>query len=520
VTHVAEVKSAPKPAALQGSGGGTVLRRRVRTPWEAAVAWIEANALFVSGLAAICIASLALLPDYLNQDGWLALVAGRFVASHGIPHHDALNVLTHGASWIDQQWLSQLAIYGLDRAGGLALYCLVYVALAVGALGMAIAAGRRFGGTERHVLSVLPVAAFLYFAGALQVRTQGFAYPLFVATLWLLTNAVRGRGNRQVYAVFPLLILWGNMHGSATLGAGIAMIYGATLLLDDVRAAGCPRPWRHIRGRTAAFLIGPPLCLCLTPYGVGIVKYYNATLLNSTFSKVVTEWQPVTSILVLAIPFFALVFAAIWLLGRSGSRTHPFEHLTLLTLAAGAIFALRNDTWFALGALMLLPGVVGTLRQPAKSPDRRRRVNLALASLSLIILVGAALAVAVQPASWFERQYDQKAATAVAAAVARQPSTRIFADLRYSDWLLWKNPRLANHLAYDARLELLTDAQILALAHLSEVRQPHQLDVTAGYQLLVLDPMDQPNTQILLARPGTHVILRRKRVVVATSSGA
>jgi hypothetical protein len=510
------------PTTMPDAARGTseVPRARKWTTLRAIVGWLEANALFVAGVAAIGVVSLAVIPGHLNQDGWLALVAGRFVAAHGIPHYDTLNVLTHGARWVDQQWLAQLAIYGLDRVGGLALYSLVYVALTLAGLAMALTAARALGGTERHALWVLPVASFLYFAGAFQIRTQGFALPLFAATLWLLARAVRAPRSRRVYMVFPLLILWGNLHGSVTLGAGMAVIYGATLLLDDVRAAGWRRPWRRIRGRTLAFLIGSPLCLFVTPYGTEIIKYYDVTLLNSTFSKVVTEWLPVTSIMLLAVPFFALMLATIWLLGRSGGRTRLFDQLTLIVLAVGAIFAIRNVTWFGLGVVMLLPGVVGTVLRPARIPDRRPRLNLALAGMSLLVLAGATISVALKPASWFERAYDQRAVNTVAAVLAQHPSARVFADVRYSDWLLWHDPGLAGHIAYDARFELLTNRQILALANLTGARRPHQGDILAGDGLLVLDPTDQPNTQILLSRPGTSVIQRGKRVVVATTSGS
>jgi hypothetical protein len=322
-----------------------------------------------------------------------------------------------------------------------------------------------------------------------------------------------------VYWVFPLLILWGNLHGSATLGAALATLYGATLLLDDVRAAGWARPWRRIRGRTVAFLIGSPLTLLANPYGLSIISYYHATLLNSTFSKFVTEWRPVTSIMLLAVPFFLLAFLASWLLGRSGRRTPLFEQLTLLVLAFGAISAVRNVTWFGLAALMLLPGTIGTALRPARIPDRHRRLNIMLGGLSLLVLFGAALGIAVKPASWFERKYDRRVATEVAAVVASQPNTRVFSDIRYSDWLLWHDPQLAGHLAYDTRLELLTDLQINELANPTQPPGPHQPTVVAGYGLLVLDPADQPNTRILLDRPGTRVILRGKGVVVATASG-
>lgn len=502
-----------------GGAAPSVTQTMKRPALRAATAWLEAHALFVIAVAALGVISLPLIPDHLNQDGWLALIGGRYVAAHGIPHHDTLNVLTHGATWVDQQWLAQLGTYGLDRIGGLALYSIAYVALTLAGFAMALAAARAHGGTERHVLWLLPVSSALYLAGAFQIRTQGFAFPLFVAVLWLLAQAVRSPSARRVYWVFPLLILWGNLHGSATLGAGIAVIYGATLLLEDVRTAGWRRPWQRIRGRTIAFLIGPLLCLLANPYGTGIVKYYDVTLLNSTFSRFVTEWRPVTSIMFLAVPFFVLAFATMWIFGRSGARTHLFDQLTLVVLAFGAIFAVRNVTWFGLATLMLVPRSIGTVLRPARIPDRHPRINLVIGGFALLILIGATLAIAVKPASWFERKYDRRAATAVAAVVTSQPRIQIFSDIRYSDWLLWHDPGLAGHIAYDTRLELLTNNQIAALANPAQSAGPGQPDVIASFGLLVLDPADQPTTRILLTRPGTHVLLRGKGVVVATASG-
>jgi hypothetical protein len=51
-------------------------------------------------------------------DTWLALVDGRWIAQHGLPHVDQLTVWSHGAHWVDQQWLGQLSFYGLARVGG------------------------------------------------------------------------------------------------------------------------------------------------------------------------------------------------------------------------------------------------------------------------------------------------------------------------------------------------------------------------------------------------------------------
>ncbi len=85
---------------------------------------------------------------------------------------------------------------------------------------------------------------------AVSIRTQGFAYPLFVATLWLLASEVRSPvRRRRVYWVFPMLVLWGNLHGSVTLGAGLAVLYGLVLLIGNLRRSGfvasrTPARWR------------------------------------------------------------------------------------------------------------------------------------------------------------------------------------------------------------------------------------------------------------------------------------
>jgi len=80
-------------------------------------------------MMALAAALLADLAGEFDVDSWLALVAGRDVWHNGLPHHETLTVIAHGAVWIDQQWLSQLASYGLYLLGGLGLLGVCIVAL-------------------------------------------------------------------------------------------------------------------------------------------------------------------------------------------------------------------------------------------------------------------------------------------------------------------------------------------------------------------------------------------------------
>jgi hypothetical protein len=507
--------SADAGMAVGGAPGFTSDARV--TGVRAMVQWIEARALYIAAVAAVAVVSLADVYLHIAQDTWLALVAGRIIASHGIPHHDYLTVMAHGVPWVDQQWLAQLAMYGLYRLGGLALLSVVYSALITFALTLGIVAARRLGATERAVLTILPFGAFFFIVTAVSVRTQGFGYPLFAVILWLLAADVRGHRGRRVYLVFPLLVLWGNLHGAVTMGVGVAVIYGATTIFDGYRARGLRG---LLSGRGLAFIVGSPLTLLATPYGTAVIHYYRVTLANPEFSKLVTEWRPVTSVMVLAIPFLILVGAIVWLLGRSGRRTPLFDQLVLAMLALGGVDAVRNITWFGLAAVILAPAALTQVLGDRPAPERKPRLNLTIAGLAIAVALISAGSTLAKPARWFEQTYSQKAIPVIARVMAAHPGTKIFADVRFADWLVWHDPKLAGHIAYDTSFELLTAKQLESLSNLGETPLPGQFNPVKGYGLLVLDPKNRTTDHLLLRHPGVRVLLRNKRVIVATQPTA
>lgn len=484
--------------------------------------WLRARALFVIAVCAVVVISLLGIPQHLAQDGWLALVVGRLVAAHGIPTHDYFTVMAHGVRWVDQQWLAQLVMYELVRLGGLQLMTVLYVLLTGAAFAGAVAAGRALGGEDLDVLAVTLPGAFFYMATAVSIRTQGFAYPLFVVSLWLLASDLRApvRG-RRVYWVLPLLVLWANLHGSATMGAGLAGLYGLVLLLRDartVRLAGLRN------GRAWLFIVAAPLSLLVTPYGTGMIHYYRVTLGNPEFGRIVTEWKPVTSIPLLAAPLFlvaalgGLVIVSLLLRGRA-ARVHLaplYDVAVLAVLALGAVIAVRNVTWFGLALIVLLPAMITSWRHGRAAPLRRSRTNLIAALAGVLLSVLITVGVLAHRTTWFESTYPSGAVRTLSRLIARDPRAKVLANVRYADWLIWERPALfSGRVAYDTSFELLTRSQLVAIADLA-ANTANARATVAHYPIWILYPGNHSANRKLLRRPGVHVVTRSHRVIIAT----
>jgi hypothetical protein len=451
---------------------------------------LERDALLVVALASFASALTLRLVGQVNQDAWLALAAGREIGSHGVPGHEGWTVWAHGARWIDQQWLGQLVLYWLHALGGLRLVLAAHALLTAGAYALAVALARRRGATPLQVLVLLPPCLWLFIFGSWQLRTQSFSYLLFSAVLWLL--ATRPFSWRLVALLAGLLALWANLHGAVVLGAALVMLRGL-VELGRRRLAGLA-------------LVVLPLVLLVSPYGLELVSYYRSTLLNPLFGAFVNEWQPPT-LGVQTLPFYALlaIAAAVW------RRLDRFELLALAATGVAGLRAERNIVWFAFAALILLPRAL-EIRQAQGSRSRSAlNANLALVALAGL---GAALAgTLAKPTTAFQTAYPAAAADAV---VAAHPA-RVFADVKYADWLMWREPQLRGRVAYDARFELLTRAQLVRIYGFAQPYSDAWQRASAGYDVLVLDAQaDRWPVRALLKQRGVRVLYRDAGLVVAS----
>lgn len=461
---------------------------------------IERNGTLIVLLCGSACFALLRLPTGLATDSWMDLLSGREIVQHGLPVYDTLTVWAHGRRWVDQQWLAQVALYGIDRLGGIRLVMLVHAALATGAL-VAATTYARLRASALSVTWIGALALFGYFAAGFVVRSQSFAYVLFVGLLALLLEDER-RHSRRVYLAFPLLVLWTNLHGSELLGAALVSTYG---VIGLARRVSIER--RHPMG-WLSLVVGPWAASLASPYATSLPSYYRHILIESDFGHYVTEWAPTTLSLVTA-PLFLLVVGGAWLVGRARGQMTPFEVIAFLGTALMAFRAERNMVWFSLVAVVVLPKLLDEIRTPTDEP---RHANRLLAGTALVATVLVTAVVATRSDGWFSRDYPPGPAS-VAATAAGQTG-RVFANEHYPDWLIWTHPELAGRIAFDSRLELLSKDQLASVALFRE-RAGNWRATAAGYQVLVLSGTHDRNDMKSLVDDGeARVIANEDGIVV------
>jgi hypothetical protein len=444
---------------------------------------VQRNVFVIVALAAAGTLQTVLSRGSIIADAWYTLVGGRMVSQEGLPHHDTLTVFAHGRQWVDQQWLGHLAFYELWNIGGWALTILSVVAMYGGAFAIAAVCARLHGASERSVSLIAPLC-FITGLPNTVLRAQIPAYLLFALVVLLLLGDERQQ-SRLVFIVFPLLVLWANVHGSVVFGAALVALRGATLAFSSARKRSRVRNWAP---RAALFLVVPWACVLASPYAWSLPGYYHQILGNSSFKRLVSEWAPST---IRGDPFFfALLLIGLWLVFRYGRTLGPFAQLALILSGIGGVLAVRNIVWFALVAAAVLPSALDALWPPRPS-ERHQRLNLALAAGAAFVLLVAATATAASSRGWVAHDFPAAAGNSVAAAAAADPTLRVFASERYADWLLFDHPALSGRIAYDVRFELLTAGELQAIYDFDYQQGPQWRRAAGGYRLLVLDPSGQ-----------------------------
>ncbi len=308
-----------------------------------AVRWALVPALFAA-------VGYALLP-LQSWDYWWHLTMGRIVEATGEVPSEALFLYTMQAdapSYV-QPWLAQWMLYvvheGLGLQANLALRGLVVAGVFGATTGWAIRRAR-----DPVASGLLGVAGLLVAFPFLDVRTNLFVLPLFVATIACVRGVHVGRFSRHVlWALIPVAVLWANLHGSFFLPAVVCGLYAAAGLWERWRAGEGDSPDRPV-GALALAALAALLAPLVNPRGPELYGYVYTLATDPMVQRAVTEWQMTTPFFPsFAGPvFYLLVVAAGLLLWERRDEVDPSDLALVAAFGLLAVGQARGLIWFGL----------------------------------------------------------------------------------------------------------------------------------------------------------------------------
>jgi len=439
----------------------------------------------------------ATAPYMLQPDSWLTFIGGKQIWVHGIPHHDSLALLSRGQPWIDQQWLAQLAIYGLVAAVGNGVAVALNAALVVFAFAYACRVARRSASARSVVLFAFLAVPFSFSS----LRAQTVAYVMFVPLFAFLCAESR-RPTRRVWLALPLLVLWANVHGSVVIAAALVALLGLVQFFQGLRRRG------------VLLAAGAAASVLATPYGFSLLGYYHSTMGNPLFKKYISEWAPPTFPSTASVPLLLIAGVGLVMIARRPRHFTRFELAALLLLFLGGLAAVRSAVWFSYAGLTLLPGLLD--RSWAPRPllrPARALVGLTGAASLVLCMCAAGYGIASGP-KVTRSLYPPAAIQAARTALAARPNARLLADDRTADWLLWELPELKGRIAFTGRWEVLTRPEFQAARDFIKQAEPDPQRFERGYTFFAVDPFWNKKLGRAYAASGFHVVYRSRRVAV------
>jgi hypothetical protein len=455
---------------------------------------IQPTLIWSLGSALAVLAVNLLFDRYLFWDSYLDLAAGRYISGHGIPHHEVFTVAARGQTWIDQQWLAHLVYYGSWRLAGYPLVAIVSSAAVAIAFGLLTALQIARGA---HPQRAVPwtLAAYVVCMGNTVIRAQVLAFPLFVALVWgLLDDSDQPRFRVRVWLVIPLLVLWSNLHGSALLAALIVTAYA-------LYRAFTLRSQRDAWLGYGAVATLAALTVFANPYGLSVLGYYRSLIGNTVVRQYITEWGPPSFGNIFSIGFIAMLLATClvqgYALGKGRRPSAPAAALLVLT-ALLASQGIRYQAWFGIvAAAVNSEALAAAGRAPHELATRVKRGLFGLVATCAIAATGVVL---FTSNATFEQLQPTGAMAAAAVYANDHPAVRVLADDTTSSALLWKYPALQGRVAFDARLEQFSQADLRRWFQFITVSGRNWMDAAHGYDVAIVSRRDHPQLARALER--------------------
>ena len=398
--------------------------------------------LFASLLAAVFGRARGLETLLMDGDtGWHIRTGEWILRSGTVPHRDLFSYSRPNAPWIAWEWLADVvfaklnAWWGLTGVSGasavllcLASAILLSTLLARG-VGLWLAAGATFAAASPSTIHYL-------------ARPHVFSIVLFTVGLGLLDRD-RRRRTRWLWGLFPVTVVWCNLHGGFVLWVAVLWLLALASALERNRAAASR--YARLAGLCSAATL-------LNPSGWNLYRHIVEYLASPWIMRAVQEFQPPQIRAENMLVFAALLVASVALASRTAARGRWFEPLLVWALGLAALRSARHIPFFAVSAALVIAGEcarwwrAASIRSNARSAvrilwemGRQFGQRRGLTAWSPLLAAGV-LVFAIPPVSDFPAERFPVRAVAVMDAVLAPAGSqpRILTSDQWGDYLIYR----------------------------------------------------------------------------------
>jgi hypothetical protein len=230
---------------------------------------------------------------FVDPDLWWHVKVGQdILATHRFPTVDPYSFTVVGQPWIAYEWLGDVLLGAVARAGGvLGLDILLFALASLVMLALYGYATMKSGNSKAGFV-VAGLMCSLAFA-SFSLRPQMIGYLFLILVLIIIEKFRQGKSN-ALWLLPPIFLVWVNTHGSFIIGIGVVAFYLVAGLWEFRAGTIESHKWTaQQRIRLELALLLSLAVLPLTPYGTQVAVYPFDMAFGQPINVAnVLEWLP------------------------------------------------------------------------------------------------------------------------------------------------------------------------------------------------------------------------------------
>jgi hypothetical protein len=441
---------------------------------------------------------------------WWHLKTGQYIAEHkSVPHTDPFSYTRAGEPWVAHEWLTELALYEIERSAGWGGLIVTFAAVLCGTFYLLYLRC----GPAPYIAGVATLIAAWATMPVWGVRPQ--VLSLLLTSLWLLLLGRSERNPRLLWWTLPLTLLWVNLHAGFALGLAVSALF---LLGEWIERVLGYSKHNAPRRRTAALILLLDLLIVpLNPNGLRMFSYPIETLRSAAMQNYIAEWASPNFHHAEYFPFLLIVLVAFAALSLPGKQVRPRDLLLLLVSLYAGLCSIRMMPLFVLIATPLIAKRLGLW--PRSASQHRQPHAISRSFFNAVIVLAMIAFTGIHTAQVIQRQPLAEArsfpARAVAYLQAHPPSGTIFNHYDWGGYLIWKLYP-STRVFIDGRADLYGQKFFDQFANTFQLKNDWQQPLQRWNIETVIVPPDSALATGLRSSPGWTVSYEDSQAVILT----